>query len=183
MMHLIGRLPKSNIRNTCYLVLIRPEHAAMRLTVYTDYALRLLMYLAVKEDGLATIAEVAESYEISRNHLMKVAHQLGLAGYVETVRGRAGGLRLARPAVDINLGDVVRHTEQDMALVPCMSPVDAACTIRPTCLLKRALDRATGAFLSVLDEYSLGDLVKPRQALRSLLEIEPPPRRAARARA
>jgi Rrf2 family transcriptional regulator, nitric oxide-sensitive transcriptional repressor len=155
----------------------------MRLTVYTDYALRLLMYLALKDDGLVTIAEVAESYDISRNHMMKVAHQLGLAGYVETVRGRSGGLRLARPAAEINLGDVVRHTEQDMALVPCMSPIDAACAIRPSCLLKRALDRATAAFLSVLDEYSLGDLVKPRHALRSLLDIGVPQRRPARARA
>jgi Rrf2 family nitric oxide-sensitive transcriptional repressor len=154
----------------------------MRLTVYTDYALRLLMYLAVKDDGLATIAEVAHSYDISRNHMMKVAHQLGVAGYVDTVRGRSGGLRLARPAADINLGDVVRRTEQDMALVPCMSSADAVCAIRPSCLLKRALDRATAAFLAVLDEYSLGDLVKPRHALRSLLEIEPPPRRPARAR-
>jgi Rrf2 family nitric oxide-sensitive transcriptional repressor len=153
----------------------------MRLTVYTDYALRLLMYLAIKDDGLATIAEVAESYDISRNHLMKVAHQLGVAGYVATVRGRSGGLKLARPAADINLGDVVRDTEQDMALVPCMSPVDAACAIRPSCLLKRALDKATAAFLSVLDEYSLGDLVKPRHALRNLLEMEPRPRRPARA--
>ena len=153
----------------------------MRLTVYTDYALRLLMYLAIKDDGLATIAEVAESYDISRNHLMKVAHQLGVAGYVATVRGRSGGLKLARPAVDINLGDVVRHSEQDMALVPCMSPVDAACAIRPSCLLKRALDKATAAFLAVLDDYTLGDLVKPRHALRGLLEIGSPPRRPARA--
>ena len=153
----------------------------MRLTVYTDYALRLLMYLAIKDDGLATIAEVAESYDISRNHMMKVAHQLGVAGYVATVRGRSGGLKLARPAAHINLGDVVRCTEQDMALVPCMSPVDAACAIRPSCLLKRALDKATAAFLSVLDEYSLGDLVKPRHALRGLLDIGPPPRRPVRA--
>ena len=155
----------------------------MRLTVYTDYALRLLMYLAIKDDGLATIAEVAESYDISRNHLMKVAHQLGVAGYVATVRGRSGGLKLARPAADINLGDVVRHTEQDMALVPCMSPIDAACAIRPSCLLKRALGRATVAFLGVLDEYSLSDLVKPRNALRGLLDIETPRRRTARAEA
>jgi Rrf2 family nitric oxide-sensitive transcriptional repressor len=155
----------------------------MRLTVYTDYALRLLMYLAVKDDGLATIAEVAESYDVSRNHMMKVAHQLGVAGYVETVRGRTGGLRLARPAADINLGDVVRNTEQDMALVPCMSPADAACAIRPSCLLKRALGRATAAFMDVLNEYSLGDLVKPRHALRNLLEIEAPRRRPARASA
>jgi Rrf2 family nitric oxide-sensitive transcriptional repressor len=154
----------------------------MRLTVYTDYALRLLMYVAVKEDGFATIAEIAERYDISRNHLMKVTHQLGLGGYLETVRGRFGGLRLARPAADINLGDVVRHTEQDMALVPCMSPADAVCAIRPSCQLKRALDRATVAFLDVLDEYSLSDLVKPRNALRDLLDLRPPPRRLAQAR-
>jgi Rrf2 family nitric oxide-sensitive transcriptional repressor len=154
----------------------------MRLTVYTDYALRLLMYVAVKEDGFATIAEIAERYDISRNHLMKVTHQLGLGGYLETVRGRSGGLRLARPAADINLGDVVQHTEQDMALVPCMSPADAVCAIRPSCQLKRALDRATVAFLDVLDEYSLSDLVKPRNALRDLLDLRPPPRRLAQAR-
>ena len=85
----------------------------MRLTVYTDYALRLLMYLALKDDGLATIAEVAGSYGISKNHLTKVAHQLGVGGYVGTVRGRGGGLRLAKPAEKIGLGEVVRRTEPD----------------------------------------------------------------------
>jgi Rrf2 family nitric oxide-sensitive transcriptional repressor len=87
------------------------QEESLHLTVQTDYSLRLLMYLALKEDGLATIAEVADSYGISKNHLMKVAHQLGLAGYIETVRGRRGGLRLARPAEAIGLGDVVRKTE------------------------------------------------------------------------
>lgn len=156
----------------------------MRLTVYTDYALRLLMYLAVKDDGLATISEVAASYGISKNHLMKVAHQLGVAGYVDTVRGRSGGLRLAKPVEAIGLGDVVRHTEQDMALVPCFKPVDAPCAIRPCCVLRRALEKAGAAFLEVLDGYSLGDLVKPRTPLRSLLGIEPMslPRAAAGAR-
>jgi len=91
----------------------------LRLTVYTDYALRLLMYLALKEDQLATIAEIAKSFAISRNHLMKVAYQLGVAGYVETVRGRGGGLRLAKPAATIGLGDVVRCTEPDMAIASC----------------------------------------------------------------
>ena len=84
----------------------------MRLTVYTDYALRVLMYLAVKEGGLATIDEIAKSYGISRNHLMKVVHQLGMAGYIETVRGRGGGLRLAKPVEAIGLGEVVHYTEQ-----------------------------------------------------------------------
>lgn len=145
----------------------------MRLTVYTDYSLRMLMFLAVKHDGLATIGEIAASYDISRNHLMKIAHQLGVAGYVETVRGRSGGLRLAKPAAAIGLGDVVRHAEPDMALVPCFKPVDAPCAITPCCVLRRALERAGAAFIDVLDGYSLADLVKPRTRLRHLLSIEP----------
>src|SRR3979490_1966611 len=105
----------------------------MRLTVYCDYALRVLMYLAVKQNGLATIAEIAESYDISENHLMKVAHQLGVAGHVETVRGRGGGLRLARPVEMIGLADVVRYTEPDLAIVSCFKPVDAPCAIPACC--------------------------------------------------
>jgi Rrf2 family nitric oxide-sensitive transcriptional repressor len=143
----------------------------MRLTVYTDYSLRLLMYLAIKDDGLATIAEVSKNYGISKNHLMKVAYQLGVAGYVETVRGRGGGLRLAKPAEAIGLGDVVRRTEPDMALVQCFQPVDAPCAIRPACVLRRALERAGSAFLDVLDGYSLADLTKPKTQLRGLLSI------------
>lgn len=143
----------------------------MRLTVYSDYALRLLMYLAVKEDELATIAEIAEAYGISKNHLTKVAHELGLAGYVETVRGRGGGLRLARASERIFLGEVVRHTEPDMALVPCFAPVDDDCVIERCCVLRKALQRASDAFLAVLDGYTLADLTKPRTALRSLLAI------------
>lgn len=146
----------------------------MRLTVYTDYALRLLMYLAVKDDGLATIAEVASSYGISRTHLMKVAHQLGQAGYVGTVRGRGGGLRLAMPVERIILGQVIRHTEPDMAVVACLYPVDAPCAIKSCCVLRRALAKAGAAFLEVLDGYSLADLVKPRAPLRALLTIDAP---------
>lgn len=150
----------------------------MRLTTYTDYALRLLMYVAAKDDGLATISEVAGGYGISKNHLMKVAHQLGLAGYIETVRGRSGGLRLARPAGDIGIGDVVRLTEQDMTLVPCFDPADKSCAIAACCGLRRALGEAGAAFLAVLDDYTLADLAKPRGPLRRLLEIEPAARRA-----
>ena len=101
----------------------------MRLTAYTDYALRLLMYLALKNEGLATIDEVAKSYGIFRHHLMKVAYELGAAGYVATVRGRGGGLRLAKAAAAIGLGKIVRHTEPDMALVPCFKPTDGPCAI------------------------------------------------------
>jgi Rrf2 family nitric oxide-sensitive transcriptional repressor len=143
----------------------------MRLTVYTDYALRMLMYLALREDQLATIAEIAESYDISKNHLMKVAHQLGVAGYVETVRGRGGGLRLAKPIQAIVLGEVVRYTEPDMAIVPCFEPINAPCAIQPCCVLKRALKKARDAFVEVLDGYTLSDLVQPQARLTSLLGI------------
>jgi Rrf2 family nitric oxide-sensitive transcriptional repressor len=146
----------------------------VRLTVYTDYALRMLMYLAVKEDGLATIADIAESYGISRTHLMKVAHQLGVAGYIETVRGRQGGLRLARPSRAINVGEVVRCTEPDMALVPCLEPVNGQCTILTCCQLRTALQRARMAFIAVLDEYTLHDLVIQGGPMRDLLGIAAP---------
>jgi Rrf2 family nitric oxide-sensitive transcriptional repressor len=145
----------------------------MRLTVYTDYALRLLMYLAVKDDELATIDEIAQSSGISKNHLMKVAHQLGVAGYVETVRGRRGGLRLARPASAIGLGEIVRQTEPDMAIVTCFEPINAECAIQPHCVLRKALEKARNAFVETLNGYTLSDLVKPRAALRTMLSIAP----------
>jgi Rrf2 family nitric oxide-sensitive transcriptional repressor len=154
----------------------------MRLTVYSDYALRMLMYLAVKDDRLATIAEIATSYNISANHLMKVAHQLGIAGYVETVRGRGGGLRLAKPMETIGLADVVRHTEPDMAIATCFKPLDIPCAIAPCCVLRHALEKARDAFLTVLEDYSLADLVKPRMRLADLLGIPKPVRHADKAR-
>lgn len=152
----------------------------MRLTVYTDFSLRVLMFLALKRDGLATIAEIAKVYGISKNHLMKVAHQLSLAGYVETVRGKGGGMRLARRPEDIVLGEVVRRTEPDMALVPCFAPGDKSCTILPSCALRGALFRARKAFLSALDGTTLADLVRPRAPLQSLLSLRPSGRAAAR---
>jgi Rrf2 family transcriptional regulator, nitric oxide-sensitive transcriptional repressor len=151
----------------------------VRLTVYTDFSLRVLMFLALKGDGLATIAEIAKAYGISKNHLMKVAHQLGVAGYVETVRGKGGGLRLARRSQDIVIGEVVRRTEPDMALVPCFAPDDASCVIIPSCALRGALSKARDAFLSALDEHTLADLVRPRAPLRKLLSLHPSGRATA----
>ncbi len=141
----------------------------MRLTVYTDYSLRMLIYLAVTDDGLAPIAEVAGAYRISKTHLNKVAHQLGRAGYVTTVRGKGGGLRLARPAREIGLGAVVRHVEPDMALLPCFDPLDASCPIIPACGLRGALREARQALLAVLDRYTLEDLVQRRPDLHVML--------------
>lgn len=145
----------------------------MRLTTYSDYALRVLMYLALKSDGLSTIAEIAASYKVSEAHLMKVVHQLGVAGYIETVRGRGGGLRLAKPVEAIGLAEVIRMTEPDMAIVSCLKPLNAPCMINPSCVLKRALERAQQAFMEVLEGYTLADLVVPRGRLSSLLGIAP----------
>ena len=151
----------------------------MRLTVYSDYALRLLMYLAVRPDGLATIPEVAKAYGISANHLMKVVHRLGQAGYVETVRGRSGGMRLARPPDTIGLGALVRFTEPDMDIVPCFQPENQQCPLRRACRLKAALDRARLAFMAVLDEYTLDDLTAAPGPMRSLLGLAPEERSPA----
>ncbi len=143
----------------------------MRLTTYTDYSLRLLMYLAVKPDGLATIPQVAKAYGISANHLMKVVHQLGQAGYVDTIRGRNGGMRLGKPAAAIGVGELVRFTEPDMEIVPCFQPDSQDCPLRRACRLKGALDRAQLAFLSILDEYTLADLVSTPGQMRSFLGL------------
>ena len=148
----------------------------MRLTVYTDYSLRVLIFLALKENSLATIAEIAGAYGISRNHLMKVVHQLAVAGYVETTRGKGGGLRLARQSGEILIGDVIRHTEAYMSLVPCFEPTGAACAILPGCVLREALVKARSAFLAALDKYTLADLARPRSVLSKLLSIDNPGR-------
>ncbi|MEQ8282032.1 MAG: Rrf2 family transcriptional regulator [Parvibaculum sp.] len=143
----------------------------MRLTLHTDYALRLLMYLAVKPDGRATIREVAETYGISRNHLVKVAHELGRAGFVETLRGRGGGLRLAHPAEAIGIGKVVRAMEEDFRLVECFDPQTDRCRIGPSCRLKRLLREALEAYMEVLGSATLADLVEKPKPLRRLLAL------------
>ena len=141
----------------------------MQLTRYTDYSLRVLIYLAVHQEELATIDGIAKAYGISNAHLMKIVHQLGLAGYVETVRGRGGGLRLAQPPEKIRIGEVVRHTEA-MPLVECFDSKTSHCRIEPVCDLRAALKDALGAFLRTLDGYTLADLVvRRRKPLAQLL--------------
>ena len=141
----------------------------MRLTLQTDYALRMLMHLAIHTDALATIHEIAERYGISKNHLMKVAHGLGRAGFIETLRGRSGGLRLAKPAEDIPVGAVARRSEQGSALVECFPGGSGGCLITPHCRLKSVLAEAQEAFFTVLDRYTVYDLVKRNPALLDLL--------------
>jgi Rrf2 family nitric oxide-sensitive transcriptional repressor len=144
----------------------------MRLTAYTDYALRVLMRLALQPDRLTTIADIAKDYDISENHLMKVVHQLGVAGLIDTVRGRNGGLCLRKPPAAIGVGQVVRLMEPDMDIVPCFND-SRSCVIEPACLLKGALAEARDAFLAALDRYTLADLVKPRRRLSALFRDEP----------
>lgn len=146
----------------------------MRLTVYTDYSLRVLMYIAARPEPLPTIPIIAASYGVSRNHLVKIVHQLGVMGYLTTVRGKGGGLRLARAAKSIVIGDVVRNTEPDLALVPCFEPINADCVITPGCKLRKSLFEARDAFLTVLDRYTLADLTTNASTLSSLLAANGP---------
>lgn len=131
----------------------------MRLTTYTDYALRTLMYLAVNRDRLVTIQDIADLHGIAKNHLTKVVHQLGLLGLVETIRGRNGGLRLGREPADINIGEVVRSTETDFFMAECFDANNIGCAYSAACTLKGVLGEATAAYLRVLDAVTLENLM------------------------
>jgi len=135
----------------------------MRLTQWTDYSLRVLMYCAACEhrDMPVTITEIADSHAISRSHLTKVVHQLGAQGLLETTRGRGGGMRLCRPAAEINVGAVVRQTETDFAMVECFDAQTSQCSLSPQCRLKGVLQQATSNYLAVLDCVTLADLITP----------------------
>ncbi len=135
----------------------------MRLTQWTDYTLRVLMYCAASEGRAqpVTITEVAEGYGISRSHLMKIVQQLSAQGLLDTTRGRGGGIRLMRPASSINVGAVVRTTETDFNLVECFDPATNHCRLSSHCRLKGVLGAAIDAYLAVLDGVTLADLVAP----------------------
>jgi Rrf2 family nitric oxide-sensitive transcriptional repressor len=144
----------------------------MRLTLWTDYALRTLMYVGANEGRLATIAEIAATFAVSKAHLMKVVNKLARLGYVETVRGKGGGIRLARPPTEIGVGAVVRHTEEELAVMGCLADSDF-CRLDGCCVLKRAFREATLAFLATLDRYTLADLLMPKPALAHRLGLAP----------
>ena len=139
----------------------------MRLTLHTDYALRVLIHVAIADGKLITISDIAESFDISKQHLMKVVSDLGQKGYLDTVRGRGGGIRLRRQPRDINIGQVVRDTEDQLDVIGCLEH-KGYCAIERVCVLRGALRNATEAFLAVLDGHTLADLIKP-QMLSSLL--------------
>jgi Rrf2 family nitric oxide-sensitive transcriptional repressor len=156
-MHFFGiYTPRKNEVNYLFIPILSLREAPLRLTAHTDYALRILLHAALLADeeseDLLSIASVAETHAISRNHAMKVVNLLANAGLLETVRGRGGGFRLGKPAGQIRLGEVVRLTE------PCLSPADCSnCLLRRTCGLTAILDRAMNAFLTELDRQTLAD--------------------------
>jgi len=149
----------------------------MRLTTFSDYSLRVLIYLGVREGGPATVGEIAAAYGISANHLMKVVHHLGRHGYVDTLRGKGGGMRLAREPVRINLGELVRGTEE-RRLVECFE-AKSSCRIESVCALRGILGDALESFFAVLDRHTLADLLRPRARLAKVLFVAPTRTRGA----
>lgn len=143
----------------------------MRLTVQTDYALRVLMHVALQGNELVQIADIAKDFDISRNHLVKVTHGLAKQGYLETVRGRNGGIRLGKSAHDIRVGQLVRDFEPDFKLVECYEKESSACRIQSACVLQDVLNEALQDFLNRLDGVTLAELIQPRRELQSLLKL------------
>lgn len=146
----------------------------MRLTLHTDYALRLLMLLALEPEESHTVESVSRRYDISRNHLNKVVQTLAQAGFIESQRGRGGGVRLAKRAEALNLGRIVRATEDNFHIVECFCREKNTCLVAPACGLRDPLDEALAAFLAVLDRYTLHDLVRnpiTSRRMRRLLAV------------
>ena len=144
----------------------------MRLTLQTDFALRVLIHVGINGER-TTIGDIAAGFGISKNHLMKVVNDLGRRGYLETLRGRNGGIRLMRAPSEINIGRLVRQTEDELNVLGCLAQAGYCC-IERVCVLRGAVRDATAAFLAVLDGYTLADLIAPRAALAELLLHRPP---------
>ena len=142
----------------------------MRLTSFTDYSVRVLMYAAIKKDELTSIREISEIYAISSNHLMKVVHHLGKGGYLHTVRGKNGGFKLGKKPEDIKLGELIRYTEDDLAIVECLGETRGVCKLIDNCTFGSVMSEALGAFLDVADSYTLADMVDNLQPINFLKE-------------
>ena len=142
----------------------------MRLTAYSDYSLRVLMFLALKKDK-STINEISESYAISKEHLRKVVHSLAKENYIKAIRGRSGGLVLSSDPAQINIGAVIRKTEADLTIVECFNPETNQCILHSDCKLQHILSEALHAFLNVLDQYTLEDLIVSKNPLRKSLGL------------
>jgi len=143
----------------------------MQLTLHTDYALRVLIYLAQKDDELATISEITDFYRISRNHLVKVVHHLAQENFIHTTRGKHGGMCLARSAKLISIGEVVRRMEPNFDIVECFSKSNQPCKVSPICTLKEVLHRAGSEFLTLLDQYSVADAVVQNQSTEQIFAV------------
>lgn len=143
----------------------------MRLTRFTDYSLRVLIYLGLQDDELITIRKISDAYGISRNHLMKVVSLLTRMGYLTAQRGPGGGIKLARAPEEINLADVIRDTEEDLVMVECFDS-DGSCVITPVCKLHHIIGEALEAYIKTLRQYTLKDLTDPRSELSRLLRTE-----------
>lgn len=160
----------------------------MRLTDYTDYTLRVLMFCAANPDRLVTIAELAEHHHLSKNHLMKIVNDLARQGVIETTRGRGGGMRLLKEPTQIVVGEIVRRTETDFRIVECFDEGTNACLLSPTCRLKRVFDAAMQAYFKVLDGVTLADIADTAPSVAPVSRLVPvrgaksPPPRATAAR-
>jgi len=145
----------------------------MQLTLRTDFALRVLIFLTEKrEGGLATITEIADFYQISRNHLVKVVHHLASTGFIKTTRGKNGGMKLARAPELISIGDVVRHMEPNFDIVECFDTTNPSCVVSPACALKSVLYQAGNEFLGVLDRFTLADALEKTEARSQIFPLE-----------
>lgn len=144
----------------------------MRMTQQTDYALRILLYLAVRPDQTCRVADVADAFEVSRGHLLKIALRLKRLGHIQTARGRAGGIRLARAPEEIGIGALVRAIEGEFPLVECLHARGGACVISPACKMKAMFHEALDAYLAVLDSFTLADAARNGAMLRPLLGLD-----------
>ena len=144
----------------------------MRLTDYIDYTLRVLMFCALHPERSITIAELADSHAVSKNHLMKIVNDLARQGLLQTTRGRGGGLRLLKSAADIRIGDVVRQSETDFRMVECFDTQHNACTLTAQCQLKQVIKTALNSYLAELDKVTLADITAPRPATRDTFSAQ-----------
>jgi Rrf2 family nitric oxide-sensitive transcriptional repressor len=147
----------------------------MKLTSFTDYSLRVLIYLAAEPGRRATIAEISKVFSVSENHLTKVVHFLGKQGWITTIRGKGGGISLALPAEAICVGKVLRGTEGNNGPAECLGEAESTCAIVSICQLKGALAEALHAFYAVLDRYTLADITRNKAALASILHFHKAP--------
>jgi Rrf2 family nitric oxide-sensitive transcriptional repressor len=145
----------------------------MQLTQYTDFSFRVLIFLAQKPSGLSTVTEIAAFHGISRNHLVKVIHNLASKGFIVTTRGRNGGMALSRAPANINLGDVARQTEPNFSIAECFDKENNRCVITPTCSLKAIFWEAKMAFLNTLDKYTLADAIVTAEPSGKTISLPP----------